>query len=166
MLPYSYQRILQNNGKRDIILNNVRLIKFDELNELLELYKHLNPDDPDLKGTDYITQLWVEIFNDPGRYYFVVEEDGRLVSACMLAIIKNLTRGGRPFGLIENVVTHSEYRNRGYGTAILQKAVEIAKKNNCYKVVLLTGRKEDSTLRFYEQAGFERGVKTGFIKRL
>jgi hypothetical protein len=92
MLPYSYQRILQNNRKRDIILNNVRLIKFDELNELLELYKFLNPDDPDLKGTDYITQLWIEIFNDPGRYYFVVEEDGRLVSACMLAIVKNLTQ--------------------------------------------------------------------------
>jgi GNAT superfamily N-acetyltransferase len=133
---------------------------------LLELYKYLNPDDPDLRGTDYVNQLWAEIFNDPGRYYFVVEEDGRLVSACMLAIIKNLTRSGRPFGLIENVVTHSEYRNKGYGTAILQKAVEIAKENNCYKVVLLTGRKEESTLRFYERAGFERGVKTGFIKRL
>jgi GNAT superfamily N-acetyltransferase len=119
-----------------------------------------------MKGTDYITQLWTEIFNDPNRYYFVVEEDGRLVSACMLAIIKNLTRSGRPFGLIENVVTHSEYRNRGYGTTILEKAVETAKGNNCYKVMLLTGRKEESTLRFYERAGFERGVKTGFIKWL
>jgi Acetyltransferases len=133
---------------------------------LLDLYKYLNPDDPDIKGTDYITQLWAEIFNDPDQYYFVVEEDGRLVSTCMLAIIKNLTRSGRSFGLIEYVVTHSEYRNRGYGTAILQKAVETAKNNNCYKVMLLTGRKEESTLRFYEQAGFERGVKTGFVKRL
>ena len=133
---------------------------------MLDLYKYLNPDDPDIKGTDYITQLWAEIFNDPDQYYFVVEEDGRLVSTCMLAIIKNLTRSGRPFGLIEYVVTHSEYRNRGYGTAILQKAVETAKNNNCYKVMLLTGRKEESTLRFYEQAGFERGVKTGFVKRL
>jgi len=84
----------------------------------------------------------------------------------MLAIIKNLTRSGRPFGLIENVVTQSEYRNKGYGTAVLQQAVETAKENNCYKVVLLTGRKEESKLRFYEQAGFERGIKTGFIKRL
>lgn len=130
------------------------------------MYKYLNPDDPDLKGTDYITELWRNIFNDPERYYFVIKEDGRLVSTCTLAIIKNLTRSGRPFGLIENVVTHSEYRKRGYGTAILQKAVEIAKDNNCYKVMLLTGRKEESTLRFYERAGFERGIKTGFIKKL
>jgi GNAT superfamily N-acetyltransferase len=133
---------------------------------LLDLYKYLNPDDPDLQGADYITELWRNIFNDPGRYYFVIEEDGLLVSTCTLAIIKNLTRSGRPFGLIENVVTHSEYRKRGYGTAILQKAVEIARDNNCYKVMLLTGRKEESTLRFYERAGFERGIKTGFIKKL
>lgn len=133
---------------------------------MLDLYQYLNPDDPDLQGTDYITELWRNIFNDPGRYYFVIEKDGLLVSTCTLAIIKNLTRSGRPFGLIENVVTHSEYRKRGYGTAILQKAVEIARDNNCYKVMLLTGRKEESTLRFYERAGFERGIKTGFIKKL
>lgn len=41
--------------KCDTIQNKVRLIKFDELNELLDLYKYLNPDDPDMKGTDYIT---------------------------------------------------------------------------------------------------------------
>ena len=150
----------------DTINDNVRLIKFEELDQLLGLYKFLNPDDPDLKGTDYITELWKEVFNDPRRYYFVVEEDGTLVSSCTLMLIANLTRGGRPFGFIENVVTHPDYRNRGYGTAILHKAVETARKNNCYKVMLLTGRKEESVLRFYEQAGFQKGVKTGFIMRL
>ena len=130
------------------------------------MYKHLNPDDPDLKGTDYITELWKEIFDDPRRYYFVVEEDERLVSSCTLDIVKNLTRSGRPYGLIENVVTHKDYRKRGYGTSILHKYVETAKENNCYKVVLLTGRKEESVIRFYERAGFEKGIKTGFIMRL
>lgn len=96
----------------------------------------------------------------------MVEEDGRLASSCTLIIINNLTRSGRPFGLIENVVTNREYGKKGYGTAILHKAVEIARENNCYKVVLLTGRKEESVLRFYERAGFEKGIKTGFIMRL
>ena len=144
----------------------MRLIKFEELDRLLDLFKYLNPDDPDLKGTNRIKKLWEKSFNDPNRYYFVVEEDGIIVSSCTLIIIDNLTRSGRLFGLIENVVIHKEYRKRGYGTSILYKAMEVAKKNNCYKVVLLIGRKEESVLRFYERVGFEKGIKTGFIIRL
>jgi N-acetylglutamate synthase-like GNAT family acetyltransferase len=81
-------------------------------------------------------------------------------------VIKNLTHQMRPYGLIENVVTHCDYRKRGYGSAVLDRAVECARENNCYKVMLLTGSKEESTLRFYEQSGFNRNDKTGFVRRL
>lgn len=86
----------------------------------------------------------------------VIEEDEKLISSCALAIIKNLTRSARSYGLIENVVIHPDYRKKGYGTGVLRKAVEIARLNNCYKVMLMTGRKEDGVLRFYESAGFDR----------
>lgn len=65
----------------------MRLIKFEELNGLLDLYKYLNPDDPDMKGMEYIKELWKEVFNDPGRYFFVVEEDGLIVASCTLMVI-------------------------------------------------------------------------------
>ncbi len=29
---------------------NVRIVRADELGKLLELYRHLNPDDPDISG--------------------------------------------------------------------------------------------------------------------
>ncbi len=95
-----------------------------------------------------------------------MEDAGEIVASCTLAIIKNLTRNLRPYGLIENVITHPDYRRKGYGTEVLHKAVQIATEQNCYKVMLLTGSKSEDTLRFYKKAGFVQGVKTGFIIQL
>lgn len=142
----------------------VRLARRDELPALLGLYRYLNPEDPVLELDEELQNKWTAIHHDPSLYYPVVEDNGRLVASCALAVIPNLTRGARPYGLIENVVTHPEYRRRGYGTQVLHKAMAIARELNCYKVMLLTGSKKEETLRFYEQAGFQRGVKTGFIR--
>lgn len=144
----------------------VRLIKYDELNQLLDLYRQLQPEDPDVSNNEDLSEIWNSIYNNPDLYYIVVEVDGKLVSSCNISIIKNLTRNLRPYGLIENVITDSDYRKKGYATKALSKAVEIAKEKNCYKVMLLTGSKKEETLRFYEKAGFDRGLKTGFIIKL
>ena len=90
----------------------------------------------------------------------------KAVSTCALTIVPNLTRSARPDGLIENVVTHPDYRKRGIGTQVLQHALSLAWSRNCYKVMLMTGSKQESTMRFYEQAGFTCGEKTGFIARM
>jgi len=148
------------------MIEKVRLIKYDELKELLLLYEHLIPDDPKLKINTALEEHWDEILSDPGYFYLVIEEDEKLVSTCNLTIIKNLTRSARPYGIIENVVTHPDYRKKGYGTAVLKTAVEIAEINNCYKVILTTSRKDENTLNFYEKAGFNRKEKTAFIVRI
>lgn len=142
----------------------IRYIRRDELKYLMELYKHLNEDDPELEENNNLMALWEKILNDPCQYYLVTEVDGKLLSSCVLVIVANLTRGGRPYGLIENVVTHMDYRNQGYGTRLLKKALEISRGKGCYKVMLMSSRGEE-TLRFYENAGFARGQKTGFIIR-
>ena len=141
--------------------NEVRFIKFDELHLLLELYKHLNPEDK--YNLEDINKVWQKIFEDPNLYYFVVEKDNLLVSSCTMAIIKNLTHEGRPYALIENVVTHKDYRKRGYAGVVLKRAIKLAKEKGCYKVMLMTGRKEKSTLDFYERVGFKKDIKIGFI---
>lgn len=141
----------------------VRKIRDDELSSLLALYRHLNADDPELIINTEIERLWEQICRDPQSHYLAADVDGKIVSTCTLAIIRNLTCGAKPYGLIENVVTHPDFRKRGLGTRLLRAALELAWGADCYKVMLLTGRKDPATLRFYEQAGFESGVKTGFV---
>lgn len=97
----------------------------------------------------------------PGLTVFIAEVDGRPAATCTLVIVPNLTRGARPYGLIENVVTDVGQRGRGLARALLKAAIATAWQQGCYKVMLMTGRSDEATLRFYERSGFHRG-KTAF----
>ena len=103
--------------------------------------------------------VWANLLDkferDENMYLLVVEENEKVVSSVQMAIIESLTHNIRPFAVIENVVTHIDYRNKGYASALLDKASEIAKERRCYKVFLETGSNKESTLNFYRNNGFE-----------
>ena len=103
---------------------------------------------------------------DPNHHLIVNEVDGRIVSSCVCVIIPNLTRNVRPYAFVENVVTHEGYRGNGYAGECLDYAKRIAEKENCYKMMLLSGSKKPATLRFYEKSGYNSSDKTAFIQWL
>lgn len=142
---------------------HIRRITNLELKPLLKLYAYLHPDENYSSSDPHLASVWKDICADDKLHYFGAEVEGQLVSTCTLTIIPNLTRMGGPYGLIENVVTHPDYRKQGLGTQILHHALKSAWEHGCYKVMLMTGSKRESTLLFYEQAGFQRDVKTGFV---
>jgi GNAT superfamily N-acetyltransferase len=133
-----------------------------DLDKVLHLYTHLHDADEKADGHELRT-AWQEILADPRTHLFLLECGGTPVSTCVLHTLANLTRGARPYGLIENVVTRREFRNRGFGTALLTAVLECAWNENCYKVMLLSGRREQNVFRLYEKAGFVRGIKEGLI---
>lgn len=143
----------------------VREIQENELNELLELYTHLHETGIP-EQSEKLAETWATIINDKNHHIIVAEENGKLISSVVCVIIPNLTRNIRPYAFVENVVTHSDYRKQGYASACLDYAKEIAVKENCYKMMLLTGAKDESTLNFYKKAGYNSTDKTAFIQRL
>jgi GNAT superfamily N-acetyltransferase len=142
-----------------------RELKKTELDDLLALYSHMHISDDPLPERLVVEAIWKEIQDSPNFRYFGVFVDGRLVSSCTLSVVPNLTRGCRPYGVIENVVTHTNYRQRGYGSSVLKYALEYAWSKNCYKVMLLTGRKSEAIYRFYESIGFDRQAKQAFLAK-
>lgn len=141
----------------------VREIKKDELSQLLELYLHLHEDSiPEM--TEHLKNTWDTICSDKNHHIIVKAIDNKIVASCVCVIIPNLTRGVRPYAFVENVVTHADYRGKGYATDCLNFARDIAKNENCYKMMLLTGSKDESTLRFYSRAGYNSSDKTAFIQ--
>lgn len=131
-----------------------------DLPALLALYRHLNADDPQIPA-DIATERFAGIIAQPGMTVLIGVSGEALTSSVTLVVIPNLTRGGAPYALIENVVTHAEYRKRGHARALIRHAFASAWQQGCYKVMLLTGSKDQATLAFYEGCGFTQD-KTGF----
>ena len=136
--------------------------------DLQELYgKHLTRFPPAEPQDAAQWERLLETFAaNPDYHLLVGVADGRAVSSVTLVVIKNLTHHLRPYAVIENVVTHADFRSRGFAAALMERAGEIARESGCYKIMLMTGSPKESTLRFYERCGFSRTEKTAFLKRL
>ncbi len=141
----------------------IREITNADFDGLMTLYMQLHGN-PFPEKSNEVMALWEGILADPNHHIIVAVEDGKIVSSCVCVIIPNLTHGQQPYAFIENVVTDEAYRKRGLATACLDFAKEIALKENCYKMMLLTGSKSESTLNFYERSGYNRNDKTAFIQ--
>lgn len=141
----------------------VREARPEDLREILELYLCLHEDSVP-EPSEHLTATWDQIMRDENHYLIVKEVDGKIVSSCVCVIIPNLTRNVRPYAFVENVVTHSAHRGRGYATECLNNARAVAEARNCYKMMLLTGSKEQKTLDFYRRAGYNSTDKTAFIQ--
>ena len=146
----------------------IRKAKGTDANQLKTLYfEYLTHFPPKEEQDMTLWQSLLEKFEkDENMYLLVAEEDGKVVSSVQMAIIEGLTHNVRPFAVIENVVTHADYRNKGLASALLEKASEIARERRCYKVFLETGSSKESTLNFYRNNGFAIEEKHSCLKRL
>ena len=146
----------------------IRGAELSDVTALQELYmKHLTQHPPEeAQDINRWSLLLAKIIDNSDYHLLVGTVDDAVVSSVTLVVIRNLTHNLRPYSLIENVVTHSDYRENGYASAMIEKASIIAKDNDCYKIMLMTGSKKESTLRFYERCGFNMNDKTAFIKWL
>ena len=145
----------------------IREIIQDDLEDLLKLYEQLGPN-PFVQVDEHILDVWKDILQNKDYHIIVAEdeENSKIVSSCTCVIIPNLTHNQRPYAVVENVVTDENYRCKGLATECLNFAKEIAIKNNCYKLMLMTGSKKETTLNFYKKAGYTDKTKTAFDQRV
>ena len=140
----------------------IREVNKADFDGLMNLYMQLH-NNPIPEKTPEIMELWNRIINDKDYHIIIAGEDGKIISSCVCVIIPNLTDNQQPYAFVENVVTEEAYRGKGLATKCLNYAKEIALRENCYKLMLLTGSKKDNTLNFYRQAGYNSEDKTGFV---
>jgi len=132
----------------------------EHLPGILALYRQLNPAEEALNAND-ADKIW-DKSKQQGIAYFTAADGDAIISSLYIAIIPNLTRGGRSIGFIENVITHEEYRGKGIGKKLMKMAVDYGKANGCYKIVLLSSTKRKEAHAFYQKCGFNGDSKRGY----
>jgi ribosomal protein S18 acetylase RimI-like enzyme len=127
---------------------------------LLALYAELHPGDP--PPPDSATRVaWQAIAAQTGRTILVAESGGAVIGTIDCTVLPNLTRGARPFLLVENVVVTARHRRSGVGAALLDAAIALARGAGCYKAQLLSRSSRQTAHSFYESRGF-RAVAQGY----
>jgi len=99
-----------------------------------------------------------EILESPSRVILVAVESGTVVATLDLFIMANMTRGGRPWAGIENLVVDAEHRRAGIGKALMEVAVDLAREQGCYKLQLVSHQRRNVAHDLYRQIGFDAPV--------
>ena len=140
----------------------VREAQADDFSRVMALYRQLHPEDPVLSdGRDRDT--FDRILRADHLHVFVLVDQHEIRSTCYLNVIPNLTRSASPYAVIENVVTDEAFRGRGYGRQVIGHALAAAWQAGCYKVMLQTGSKRESTHAFYRACGFSGTDKQAYV---
>ncbi len=94
------------------------------------------------------------IFEQPSRgRVFVLRRDGAIVGMINLLFTISTAEGGFVI-VLEDLVIHKEFQGHGYGTKLLQHAIDFAKQKNFLRITLLTDRPENVAQEFFRRHGF------------
>ncbi len=150
------------NPEKDFQMPTARPALASDLPSLLELFR-ASEVSAAAEPRERAEATWSQMLAHPGVAVFVSAVDDRAVATCMLITAPNLLRGGRTHGFLENVVTHPGFRGQGHGRAVVRAALTAAWANDCYHVLLQSGRKDPRVHRFYESCGFFGGRRVAYV---
>lgn len=99
---------------------------------------------------DYQKQLFV-IFSNPYHKIFIAKDDDQIIGTITLLVEPKIIHNLSAVGHIEDVVVDRAYRSRGIGKHLVLKAIDVAKKMGCYKIILDCS---SNNVEFYQKCGF------------
>jgi GNAT superfamily N-acetyltransferase len=107
---------------------------------------------------------FAQVLAHPGTTVMGAFDQSDLAGMATLHILPNMTYGGRPDSLIENVVTARRHQRKGVGRLVLARLIDMAWDADAYKVMLLTGTARGAQ-GFYRKVGFDDTDKHGMVVR-
>ena len=150
----------------------LRITQFSDLDarKLMDIYAESN-----LENTDYfyreisdkaeavkrveerfLEYLEKDFFHTPGPSYWVLEVDGRWVSALRLNELKP------GFYYLEALETRPDCRRKGYCARLLTEVIEALKNQGPFRICDCVGKRNQASLRTHLKCGFQIVAEDGY----
>jgi GNAT superfamily N-acetyltransferase len=138
--------------KEHVVIEPATEADLDELSEMLGgLFSQEGDFRPDKEKQLRGLRL---IFEQPSRgRVFVLRQNGAIVGMINLLFTISTAEGGFVI-LLEDLVIHQHYQGKGYGSKLLQHAIDFAKQKNFLRITLLTDRPENLAQEFFRHHDF------------
>ena len=134
------------------MINGLRIepATLDDLPELTELLYELFTEEEDFVPDRERQMRGLRlILEQPSRgRIFVLRSPNKIIGMINLLITISTAEGGFVL-LLEDLIIHREHRGQGYGTRLLEYAVDFAKKKKFLRITLLTDKPNEPQKNFY-----------------
>src|SRR4051795_4168136 len=133
----------------DVVIEPAIFEDLDELSNLLgELFSQEKDFRPNKQKQLHGLRLIIEQPNR-GRV-FVLRQDRTIVGMINLLFTISTAEGGFVV-LLEDLVVHKKFQSHGYGSRLLNHAIEFARQKNFLRITLLTDRPENQAHEFFRR---------------
>ncbi len=106
------------------------------------------------KSLNKYIKSFTKILNDTNNEIFIMILNDQIIGMMQLTFIPGLSMQGMTRCQIESVRIKKEYRDKGYGSKLINKGIEIAKINKCGLIQLTSNKKRKKAINFYKKLGF------------
>ena len=146
------QQLLLSIKKRaktmdDVKNISIRAVVQSDMDAVIELIQSMSEFKP--SKSEYLP-IWNSFCQQTNVHSLVAVIDNQIVGYGSI-VVETKIRGGK-MGHIEDIVSHSLFRKKGIGKAIVDALFDVAKVNGCYKVALQC---KEYNVKFYEKCGYE-----------
>lgn len=137
----------------------IRDAELRDFPQVRELYRLLDFYPEEEQPFDQLEQQFMRHKHYPDYRIFVAEMDNTVVGTFALIIIESAAHGGKPFGIVEDVVVSNSWQGQGIGKKMMLFAMQFCQTKGCYKLALSSHLQRNEAHQFYESLGF---TKHGF----
>lgn len=136
---------------------DIRKAAESDLPAVLRLYAQPGMDNGRVLSVDDAAQILRRMAAYPEYgVYVATQDDGSVVGTFALLVMENLAHMGTPSAVVEDVCVDERLHGQGIGRAMMEFAMEFARRRGCYKLALSSNAAREGAHAFYRSLGFEQ----------